>query len=212
MGRWQLESGYTFSKAGSAEFHSIGELLFRVPLHQRVELRLFNVGLGRANAAGGGAEGLLDPIIGVKFRFQTGVAGKTPDLALIAQSSISAGSADFRVRRSQPSLRFAGYYQIDSVNGAGWEIAWSSLGPDGARFDQWAVSGYWSRTFNTRFAGFAEIYQLMPISNSGPSTAFADAGVTYLLDKAIQIDFRVGTGFNQRRDGWFMGAGIAFRF
>lgn len=210
--RWQLESGYTFSKAGSTEFQSIGELLLRFPLHERVELRLSNLGFGRANSAGGGGEGLLDPILGVKYRFQTGVAGKTPDLAVVVQSTIPAGSNDFRIRRSQPTLKLAGYYQLDADDGAGWNVVWSSLGPNGGSFEQWAVSGYWSRSLNAKTGTFAEIYHLMPVSNGGPNATFADAGVTYLIDKATQVDFRVGTGFNQRRDGWFIGAGIAFRF
>lgn len=212
MGRWQLESGYTFNKAGDSEFQTIGELLLRFPLNAQLELRLSNLGFGRANASGGGAQGLLDPILGVKYRFQSGVSGKTPDLAFVVQTTLPLGSTDFRVRRSQPTIKFAGYYQIDSVNGTGWNVVYSSLGPSGGAFDQWAISGYWSRTINAKTGAFIEIYHLMPVSNGGPNATFADAGISYLLDKATQIDFRVGSGFNQKRDGWFIGAGIAFRF
>lgn len=155
---------------------------------------------------------MLDPWIGLKYRFQTGVAGKSPDLALVAQSTLPLGSEDFLVRRSQPSLRFAAYQQLTTTDGVGVEVGYSNLGPGGATFDQWAFSGYWARTFNARTAGFAEIYHITPISAGGPSGTFADAGLTYLLDKATQIDFRVGSGLNQKRDGWFIGAGIAFRF
>lgn len=211
-GRWQLETGYTFTKVDRAEFQSIGELLLRFPLHERVELRLINIGFGRSNAAGGGAQGLLDPSIGVKYRFQTGVAGKLPDLALVAQTSLPMGSDDFRVRRNQPSVRISGYQQLNSVNGVGAEVGYSHLGSSSSSFHQWTFSGYWTRTFNGKTAGFAEVYHVTPTSAGGPHATFVDAGVTYLLDKATQIDFRVGSGLSQRRDGWFVGAGIAFRF
>lgn len=211
-GRWQIETGCTFTKAGSAEFRSIGELLLRLPLHERVELRFGNLGFGRANAAAGGGQGLLDPWIGVKYRFQTGTTGKSPDLALVVQSTVPLGNNDFRIHRSQPSIRLAAYQQISATDGVGGEVGYSNLGPSGATFDQWAFSGYWSRTFNARTVGFAEIYHITPLSPGGPSGTFADAGVAYLLDKATQIDFRLGSGFNQKRDGWFIGAGIAFRF
>jgi hypothetical protein len=123
-----------------------------------------------------------------------------------------AGSRDFRVPRSQPSIRLAGYFQADPSNGFGAEVGYSSLGPNEAKFDQWAVSGYWSRTINARAGAFVELYRLMPASVGGPTSTFADAGVTYLLDKATQVDFRIGSGLNQQRDGWFIGAGVAFRF
>lgn len=211
-GRWQIETGYTLSKVDRSEFQSIGEVLLRLPLSVQLELRLLNFGFGRANAAGGGASGLLDPSLGIKYRFQTGVAGKSPDLALVAQTTLPVGSEDFRVRRSQPSLRLAGYQQLTAVDGIGAEVGYSNLGPSGANFGQWAFSAYWSRTFNAKTAGFAEIYHLTPIAQAGPNATFVDAGMTYLLSRAIQIDFRIGSGFNQKRDGWFMGAGVAFRF
>ena len=212
IGRWQIETGTTFSKVDRAEFQSIGEVLVRLPLEARLELRIGNVGFGKANMAGGGGQGLLDPWLGFKYRFQTGVPGKTPDLALVAQSTVPAGSHDFRIRRSQPSLRLAAFQQLNASDGIGGEVGFSNLGPSGASFNQWAISGYLSRTFNAKSAGFAEIYHLSPISANGPSATFLDAGVTYLLDKATQIDFRIGSGLNEKRDGWFIGAGIAFRF
>lgn len=212
QGRWQIETGYTFAKAGRAEFQSIGELLLRLPLQERVELRLSNLAFGRANVAGGGGQGLLDASIGVKYRFQSGTPGKSPDLALVAQTTLPTGSDDFRVRRSQPSVRIASYQQISSVDGLGAEVGYSSLGPTKGTFDQWAFSAYWSRALNAKTGVFAEIYHLTPVTLEGPSATFLDAGVSLLIDKATQIDFRVGSGVNRERDGWFVGAGIAVRF
>ena len=211
-GRWQLETGFTFNKVGEAELQTIGEVLLRFPLQERLELRFSNFGLGHTNGVGGGGEGFLDPVAGVKYRLQTGVSGKTPDLAFVAQATIPAGSPDFRVRRSQPTLKLAGYHQLDAANGAGWNVVWSNLGPRGATFDQWAISGYWACTLDAKTASFVELYHLMPASKGGPNSTFVDAGVTYLLDKATQIDLRIGSGLDQRRDGWFIGAGVAFRF
>lgn len=212
MGRWQIESGATFFRTGGSEFVTLGETLLRLPLNERTELRLGNLGFGRANAAGGGGEGLLDPVLGVKFRFQAGTAGQSPDLALVVQSTVPLGGPDFRVKRAQPTLKLAGYYQATAVDGLGWNVVWSSLGKDQTRVDQWAVSGYWSRTINARTGTFVEVYRLLPGGRGGRDSNYADAGIVYLLDKATQIDFRLGTGFDQRREGWFIGAGMSFRW
>lgn len=211
-GQWQIETGFTFSKVDRSEFQSIGEGLLRLPLSNQLELRLLNFGFGRANAAGGGASGLVDPSLGIKYRFCTGVAAKSPDLVIVAQSTLPIGGDDFRVGRSQPSLRIAGYQQLTSLDGIGAEIGYSNLGPSGAAFTQWSFSAYWSRTLSAKTGTFAEIYNLTPITRGGPSATFVDAGISFLIDKATQIDFRVGSGLDQRRDGWFIGAGIAFRF
>lgn len=212
MGRWQIESGFTFTKEDKSEFKTFGEFLLRYPLHERVELRMSNLSYGRANVAGGGGSGWLDPVVGVKYRFHTGVTGKSPDLALVAQTSLPMGDRDFQIDAHQPTLKFAGYYQADTDDGFGWNVVWSRLGSDPTDFDQWAFGGYWSRTVNAKTGAFAEIYHLTPDSNGGPDATYADFGLVYLLDKATQVNVRVGSGFDQQRDGWFVGAGIGFRF
>lgn len=210
-GRFQLEGGYTFLKINKSETQTIGELLLRIPLQDNLELRLFNVGYASANVAGGGGTGLVDPSVGLRYRIKSGVPGKSQDIALVAQTTIAAGSSDWRVKRSQPTVKVAGYYQIDPMNGIGWNVVYSDLGTKGSRFAQWALSGCWSRVVNTKTGAFLEVYRVMPTGKRGPEATFSDAGLTYLINKATQVDFRFGTGFNQKRDGWFLGAGIAIR-
>lgn len=212
MGRWQLESGFTFNKVGSSELTTYGEVLLRFPLSPNLEMRLSNLTYGRANAAGSGGSGWLDPVVGMKYKFHSGTAGKSPDLAVVAQSTLPWGARDFRTDASQPTLKLAGYYQADSDDGLGWNVVWSHLGAGATDFDQWALGAYWSTTVNSKTGFFVEFYHLMPVSNGGPHATFFDTGVAILLDKATQIDFRVGSGLNQSRDGWTLGAGISFRF
>lgn len=211
-GRWQIESGYTFTKVDQAELQTFGEFIIRVPLQENLEVRLSNVTYGRANIVGGGSSGLLDPTIGVKYRFQTGVAGKSPDLGFVAQTTVPIGDRDFRVDTYQPTLKFIGYYQATPVTGFGWNVVWSRFGRGAGRFDQWGFGAYVAQTLNAKTAAFAELYHLSPSSKGGPRATFADVGLTYLLNQATQVDFRVGTCLNQRRDGWFFGVGISYRF
>ncbi|HMS56013.1 MAG TPA: hypothetical protein PKA27_11495 [Fimbriimonadaceae bacterium] len=90
-GRWQVESGATLNRVGSSEVCSVGELLFRFPVHEKLELRVSNLSWATANASAGSGEGVLDPVLGVKYRFQSGVAGQKPDQAIVLQSSLPVG-------------------------------------------------------------------------------------------------------------------------
>ncbi len=207
-GRVQIESGYTWTRVGGREVQSIGELLLRIPLTSRVEFRFSNVNWLR----GGGSDGWADPSLGVKVRLQDGVTGKRPDLVLVVQSTVPAGSRGIRVARSQPTLKIAGYQQLDAANGWGWNVVYSHLGASVATFDQWAFSAFWAKSFSSRAGGFAEVYHVTPVSAGGSQATFADLGITYLVNPATQLDLRVGSGFHQRRDGWFAGAGISYRF
>lgn len=207
-GRWQIEAGYTFNDVNGSRFETYGELLFRLHLSDRAEFRLSNVTWGRSSDV----DGILDPILGVKLKLQNGVVGKSPDLALILQTTVPAGDQVFRVDRAQPTAKLAFYQQTDATTGFGGNLIAADLGIDSVRFTQYAASLYLAKTLNAKTSAFLEVYRLMPLSDGGPDANFADAGVAYLLNPQTQIDFRLGTGFDQNREGWFLGFGVAYRF
>lgn len=211
-GRWQIEAGYTFNDGDDARFEAFGELLFRYPLSNMAEFRLSNVSLGRTSGSIPSNDGLLDPILGVKLKLRNGVTGKSPDLAVVLQLTIPAGDRFFRVDRAQPTAKLAFYQQTDATTGFGGNLVVADLGIDAGRFTQYAASLYLAKTLNAKTSAFVEVYRLMPIADGGPDANFADAGVTYLLNPRTQVDFRIGSGFDQKRDGWFLGFGIAYRF
>lgn len=207
-GRVNLETGYTSYEAAGVRTQTIPEFLLRIPVDARTEIRLVNLTYGSVSGAG---TGLLDPQIGVKVKFLDGVAGRRPDLALVAVTTLPSGTRPFRVNDTQPTAKLAWYYQATGVDGFGGNLNVSFLGLERS-FTQYAASLYWSRTLNPKAATFLKVYRLMPLADGGPDADFVDAGVTYLLNPATQIDFRVGTAFNRSRDGAFFGAGVSFRF
>jgi hypothetical protein len=210
-GRGNLETGYTSFEAAGVRTQTLPEIILRLPLADRLELRLVNLTYGAVSGQGNDLSGLLDPQIGFKLKLRDGVAGRRPDLALIAVTTLPVGSDDFRVGDSQPTVKLAWYYQATGVDGFGGNLNAGFLGPDRG-FTQYAASLYWSRTLNAKTGTFLEVYRLMPVADGGPDADFVDAGVTYLLNSATQLDFRIGTGFDRRRDGAFVGAGISYRF
>lgn len=213
LGRWQLESGYTFSRVQGTDAQTLGELLLRFPLNRETELRISNVSFAIvSDGAGMRNEGPTDAVLGIKNRIKTGVAGKSPDLALIVQSTVPTGASDFTVDRNQPAIKLAWFFQADGDDGFGGNVVWSSLGSGEAEFDQWGLGIYWAKTLSQRTGLFLEAYKLLPSTKDGPDALFFDAGITHTLNPATQIDFRIGSGINQSRDGWFVGFGVAYRF
>lgn len=209
-GRWQIEAGYTNTKFDGSRFETFGETMFRFPVSDRFEIRLFNLTYGRATG-GGTTEGWQDPAVGFKYKLVSGALHKA-EWTLVGLTTVPAGSREFRQDKTQPTVKLAGYLQLDATTGVGWNLVASSLAAGDTRFGQYAVSGYVSKALNAKAAVFGELYSVMPTTKDGPDASFADAGVTYLLNKNTQVDFRVGTGFNSGRDGSWFGFGIAYRF
>src|SRR5690606_15296247 len=68
VSRPQLESGYTLTRGGGAREHALGEVLVRLPLVARFELRLgLNSHLWTRNAGGVEAAGFEDASVGGKL-------------------------------------------------------------------------------------------------------------------------------------------------
>ncbi len=208
MGRWQIEMGGTYYHVGGAGFGTFPELLLRVPLNDRWEVRAVN--LNYTAFEGGSGSGFQDPGVGFKVLL-TGPRSEA-QVTLVGLLQVPAGARGLRGDRVQPTAKIAWYLPTGATDGIGGNLVVGDYSPADLRFAQYAASVCWAHTFSPRLASFAEVYGLAPVAYGGDNGAFADAGFTYLLNRATQVDLRYGSGFAQDRDGWFVGAGVAFRF
>ncbi|MDX2065020.1 MAG: transporter [Fimbriimonadaceae bacterium] len=210
-GHWQIESGLTFTDLGRGRrLNTYGESLVRMPVSERLELRLLNVTYGQFEGSARGS-GLQDLGLGVKWKLLNARSGR-PDLALLLQATVDSGADAFRTNRAQPTAKLAFYFPTDAKTGIGGNLNLSDLGPYGGRYTQYAASLYVSRTFDGRTSGFLETFRVWPVSKGGPNPTFVNTGVLYLLNPRTQIDVRIATALNRPRDGWFVGAGVSYRF
>ena len=209
MGHWQVEGGWTATRPKGARFETWGEGEFRFPVNNRTEVRLFNV---TYQTGPFGASGFQDPLVGVKVQTQKAVEGKKPAVAAILVSTIPAGGNDFRTDAYQPSAKIAADYPVNDNLSVGGNLIISDLGPNDGRFTQYGWSAYASTAIGPTSGWFVEGFNLLPESADGPDAMFVQTGVTHLIDKMTQVDFRIGEGLNRDRDGWWIGAGIAHRF
>jgi hypothetical protein len=215
VGHPQIEGGVTVATAQGTTATTYGEVIYRQALSDDFELRLVNLTFQTVSGHGAYASGLVDPTVGFKWKFQDGVyTGKSrrPDLAVEALTTVPVGTSVFRNKTYQPSLRLLAQYNTDQNTQLFANLIVGSYGADSTIYTQWAVSEGVNYQLTPAFGLFGEIYTLFPEVQEGPSASYADFGFTYLLNKRTQFDFRVGTGFDEARDGTFIGAGLSYRF
>ncbi len=209
-GRFQVESGVTFERHGDARQTTLGEVLLRLPLAQRAEIR-FGVPSYLVVRENGRFAGLDDALLSAKFRL-TGPQAKTA-LAILAETTLPTGSRRVAERRYQPDLILAAEKEAGKMSLAA-NLGLARPVSDGQRFSQVFAGLSAGFDFSKRLDSFLEVYALNREEPGGPSQKFADAGLGYLLNNDTQIDARVGFGINNHSNGpdYFYGAGISRRF
>lgn len=83
---------------------------------------------------------------------------------------------------------------------------------EGDHFAQGQGSVYLSFPWMDRLSGFVEYFVIGSGGSASSAAQYVDAGVAYLLDDRVQVDFRVGAGLNSAADNWFIGTGVSFLF
>jgi len=211
-GRWQIEVGGTYTRVAGTNAGQLPELLVRYPLSDRFELRLVNVDYSLFDHGQG--NGWQDPGVGFKVRLSRLKHNPywEPQIALVGLLTAPVGSPGLHAQNVQPTVKLAVDLPIGALDDLGANVYASSLAPQGGRFTQYSLSLYWQHTLSSKLSAYVETYGLSAEVPGGNGAAFADIGFQYLLNKATQVDIRYGSGFNQGRDGYYVGAGIAYRF
>lgn len=200
----QFETGFFRTEAGSIVTTSLGDGLLRYGLNPRFELRLIGLSFGFTD----GAEQWLEPSLGFKARL---IQNAKSEVTFIGQTTVPIGSGPLRSNAWNPTLKIAGTapFGRDMVGG---NLVFARLGSGGTRFDQYALSAFLSRPLTAQTALTGEVWAVDRISRGGPGAGYASLAVTHLLNPDQQVDLRLGTGLNQRRDGWFLQGGFSVRF
>ncbi len=186
---------------------STGDFLLRYGTSQDFELRLIGLTYGFAP---GGTQGLLDPSIGFKYRIQR-QSGRKAEITFVGQSTVPIGASLLRANAWNPTAIIAWTIPVggDSLGG---NLVYSRNGDVSNRFDQAAVSLFYSKPLNATLSLTGEVWGVNRIAAGDSGGAYAGVAATYLATSATQLDLRIATGLNQTRDGWFLQSGISWRF
>ena len=208
-GRVQIEAGVTYTDDDPVEVWEIGEVLARIGLTDRLELRVgLNSWAQVELPRGRDVSGFVDSSLGIKVALGE-LGGWTT--ALLASTSLPTGSSEFREDRYQPDVVFAAERDLSEAVSLGTNVghAWASDG--GERFGESFASAALGVGLSDATGAFFELFGFVRSSGGGPDTYFFDAGVTHALGPNLQLDFRVGTGLNDEAEDLFAGAGVIWR-
>lgn len=200
----QLEVGFFRTQIGSSITTSVGDGLLRCGLNQKFELRLIGVAYGLAT----GVEQWLEPSLGFKARL---IQNSKGEVTLIGQTVIPVGEGALRTNEWNPTIKLAATTTL-GTDTLGGNLVFARLGSGAGRFDQGAISLFLARPLSGSTALTGEVWAVDRISSGGPGAGFASLALTHFVDNDRQLDLRIGTGFNQSRDGWFLQGGFSVRF
>ncbi len=209
-GRVQVEAGMTHTEDDQEEVIEVGEVLVRIGLAERLELR---VGVGSwarvAPEAGESFDGYADPSIG--FKLGLGQHGAWT-AALLASATVPAGSSEFRERHVQPDVVVAAERDLTEVVSIAINAGYAYVSSAGDQYGEAFASVAMGVAVGEQTGVFFEVYGLVPEGGVNErSTAYLDMGVTRAIGADLQFDARVGVGLNGAAAESFFGVGVIWR-
>lgn len=212
----QIEVGYTATHNGSSTLHTLGEVLLRVGMTPKAELRMYFNSFAILNTPGGNTTGFQDFGIGVKWKLNEAAKGygifRRPQASLITALTFPSGSSVFHEHNAQPALKLCLGWELAPRWEMGANLNYAGVSQSGQHFDQFAASITFGYTWNKRLSSFYEIYGFVPGGYQAGNNTYVDTGFAYLLNKTTQVDARIGFGLNGVNDDYFFGFGIAKRW
>ena len=207
----QLEAGYTFTRTGETRQHDVGEALLRVGIRERIEIRLGVPSYGSFEIEAGDEEGFGDASVGLKVGLFEASGEGAPRTALLVGTSLPTGSDALGTSGLQPGATLALAWDLPRGLGLGVNLGYESVEEDDRDFGQAKGSVALGVPVSGPVGAFLEGYVLVP-EGSRDAEPFLDGGITVLLSPNLQLDARVGTGFEGPDPDYFAGAGLAVRW
>ncbi|MGZ5183201.1 MAG: transporter [Ramlibacter sp.] len=220
-GRFQLETGVQWERRRDPDLHERSlstPTLLRFGLGESAELRIETDGrtiVHDADPASGEhtvTAGYADTSLGVKWHLHDQHEGQ-PSLGVLLHADLPSGSRELRGRGLRPSLRLAADWELPKE----YELSvMPGVGVDsderGARYGYGVLAVELDKAFSDRLHGFAELAapQIARAAHGGTQAVF-DAGLTYLVNRDVQVDVVLVRGLNRRTPDLSLGMGLSVR-
>lgn len=206
----QVEGGATTSREGVTREHALGEVLVRVGVTRRAELRLApNSSVVQRVGGRTVATGMEDASIGTKVRLYGG-RGMAPATSLIVGTTLPTGGSAFRGRSLSPEAKLLLAWDLSEKLSLSSNLNVESAREGGGRVTTYASSASFGLALTERIGSYAEYFGFYPQGSA--ASHYANGGLTYLLSPDLQLDGRAGQGMNGIDGDWFVGFGISRRF
>ncbi|MBN2089392.1 transporter [candidate division KSB1 bacterium] len=203
----QIESGVEYQNFESFEELSYPNILARIGVGHRLEIRL---GLsGWTNAISHNSDYHLNDL-GLEAKYQVTPDDAALPMALILVSTFPTGDDEVSAGATEFGLKFASAYDINNRLGIGFNLGAISVAPGNEREIFLLGSASLGLGITNKLSAFIETFaEIPPHSNWQP---VLDGGVTYLLSPLAQLDLYLGKGLNDEATDFIIGAGFSFRF
>lgn len=209
----QIETGYTFEEAGGTELHTVGELLLRLPVASRVELRIGvpSWAAERGDAAPERRSGLTDASAGLKLALRSPGRGTgDPAVALLAGATVPTGD-EFGSAGLHPRARLAAALDLsERLSLAANAGAASARGAGDGRHAEISGSVSLGVGLTGSVGAYLESYVVAP-TGSEPATSVVNGGLTWLAGPGFQLDARIGAGLSGPSPDLLLGTGVVWR-
>jgi hypothetical protein len=208
-GRTQVEAGATHTEADRTESQEFAEVLLRIGLGERIELRVGLNSYARVEEPGGrDLTGFVDTSLGAKIALGEAAGWTT---AVLFGTTLPTGSTEFREPHPQPDVVLAAERDLTGSVSLGTNFGYAYASADGVQFGEAFASAALGVGLSETTGAFFEFFGFVRASAGRPETYFLDAGITKGLGPDFQLDLRVGTGLNSAADDLFVGAGLIWR-
>jgi len=211
----QIETGgiyETFKENGvQSENFTYNTTLVRYGLLDNIELRVgwdFNEGVTRVNGVklNNVSSGLSPLLLGVKIDIAE-ENGAMPEIAVIGHVfPLFTASTDYRPETTGVDFRFSLSHTLSEKSSIGYNLGaqWGSDSPEAAAIYTVAY-GY---SITDKLGMYLELYGDLPEDSS--ANHFWDGGLTYLVNKDLQLDIYAGTSITTGQN-LLLGLGASFR-
>ncbi|MFN2384638.1 MAG: transporter [Gemmatimonadota bacterium] len=213
-GRVQLEGGYTLARVDDLTEHALGEVLLRIGLGPRAELRLAPGSFVWTEGDTDDASGLDDGTLGAKLVLAAppGARGLRPAAALLLSTSVPTGAAAFGENAWQPEAKLALAWELSDRLALAANVGAAAASEAGERFGQGTGSLTAALALTPRLGGYVEGYGFLPAGPDGADAGYLNSGLTLLFGPDVQLDARIGIGFSAAEPDVFLGVGASRRW
>ncbi len=215
----QIEGGYTFARAGETKESSVGELLVRVPVAERVELRFGVPNYLVQRVSGVSVSGFDDAFVGAKFALAEGATepGRLtrPAIGLLVGTTLPTGARGFRESKLQPEAIIALGADLTRDVSLSSNLGYVRASDGGEGFNQFVGSLALSVGLTKRAGAYVEAFGFTRVDAATRASArYGNGGLTFLVNRNFQLDARAGVGLGNDATApdYFFGFGFARRF
>lgn len=213
VGILQVESGYLFGKTAGTNQHTLGQLLVKTGLSERMEIRLGVNSYEKIDGTGGGVSGFSDGSLGIKLRLLEGHEETGPgsfNLATILFTGLPSGGKDLRATHLAPGVMLTADMALNSVWTWAPFVQYDYTEDGLGQYNEFSAGFSVIRPLGDSTGWYLEYYITLAENGYREHKNFLGSGFTYLVSDELQLDFYGGTALNGDTPDYFIGAGLSF--